>query len=335
MRILIVNLNWIGDVIFSTPAVRLIKEFYPSAYLACMAAPRCKEVLEKNPYIDELIFFDEKGLHRSFLSRLKFIFYLRRKHFEIVFIFHRSFTRALICRLAGIAHRIGYARGKSGFLLTKRVKPVNNIHRVDYFLNLLKAQGMETADRNYQFFIDEKDKSFADKFLEEKGILKTDILVSLNPGGNWRLKRWPADCFAELADLISGRYNAKILLTGAGKDRELVMEIAEKMKSSPVICAGETSLRQTAALFKRSSLVVSADSGPMHIAVSVGAPTIALFGPTSLKITGPVGKGRFRVIQKDTGCQIPCYQLNCRINKCMSAIRPGDVIKVIDEEKFI
>lgn len=334
-RVLIVNVNWLGDVLFSTAAIRLIKEKYPSCFLACMVVPRCGEILKNNPFVDELLFFDEKTLNASLFSKLKFMHFLRTKKFDTVFIFHRSFTRALICRLAGIPERIGYGRMKTGFLLTKKIEAESNIHRVDSFLNLLKAKGLQTECREYQFFIKEEDRQFAARFLKENGVEDKDFVICLNPGGNWDLKRWATENFVILGDLIAEKYKAKILLTGAEKDRELVCDIARRMTHKPIISAGKTSLSQLAALFEKSNLVISADSGPMHIAVSMKAPTIALFGPTSTEITGPIGSSKIKIIQENVGCSIPCYKLNCPSNKCMQAITAQKVMDMIEREKFL
>jgi lipopolysaccharide heptosyltransferase II len=334
-KILIINVNWIGDVLFSTPAIRLIKESYPSSYLGCMIVPRCKEVLENNPYVDELILFDERTTHRSLFSKLKFILFLKEKNFDIAFIFHRSFTRTLICWLANIPQRIGYYRKKSSLFLTKKIEVTEGIHRVDYFLNLLKAEGLNTENKDCQFFIKEENRHFASQFLKDNRIEKSDLLVSLNPGGNWRLKRWPPENFALLGDLIVERYKAKILISGAEKDRQLALDIAKMMKHKPIIAAGKTTLAQLAALYEQSHLVISGDSGPLHIAICVKTPTVALFGPTSPKITGPIGSSKFRVIQEDVGCVIPCYKLNCTLNRCMYAITPYKVIEIINKEKLI
>lgn len=334
-RILIVNVNWIGDVLFSSPAIRLIKETYPSCFLACMIVPRCREILENNPFIDELIFFDERLLNVSFFSKWKFIGFLRKKKFDTAFIFHRSFTRALICQLAGIPERIGYGRKKTAFLLTKKIKSPLNVHRVDSFLELLKSKELWTKMREYQFFIKEEDRRFAEQFLKENRIANNDIIVCLNPGGNWDLKRWPSEYFVMLGDSIAEKYKAKILIVGAEKDRELALGIASHMKYKPIVSAGRTSLSQLAALFEKSHVVISADSGPMHIAVSMKTPTIALFGPTSPEITGPIGSSKIKVIQENVGCATPCYKSDCRSNKCMQAITVQRVMDAIEKEKFL
>lgn len=106
-RILIVEVNWVGDVIFSTPFIRAVREAYPDAYIACLIHPRCKEMLESNPRIDELIVYDEEYGHKGLLGKLKLVLELRKKHFDVAFLLHRSFTKALITFLAGAKERWG------------------------------------------------------------------------------------------------------------------------------------------------------------------------------------------------------------------------------------
>ena len=121
----------------------------------------------------------------------------------------------------------------------------------------------------------------------------------------------------------------KVIFSGSPGDVGLVDEISAKMKERPVIAAGKTTLKQSAAIFKKANLTVSADSGPLHIAAAVGANVIALFGPTDAAITGPLGKGKVVIIQKQIDCRIPCYDLNCNDNRCMRAITVNDVISEI------
>ena len=99
------------------------------------------------------------------------------------------------------------------------------------------------------------------------------------------------------------------------------------MKNRPIVFCGKTTLKELGALFERSDLVIANDTGPMHVAVSMKAPTIALFGPTSPAITGPYGKGNYRVISRHDECDIPCYDFSCKDNRCMAAIKVDDVLK--------
>ncbi len=249
---------------------------------------------------------------------------------------HRSATRALITYLAGIRARVGYDTKRRGFLLTNKLKsPQKELHRVDHFLGLAKAMGANDAKGDYEFFITEPDRKRASRLLESAGISGLDDYAVLNPGGNWAPKRWPAESFAELADRLIDTYGVKVLITGAEKDKALAEEIGKNMKHETVSLCGRTGLRELASILETSKLVVSADSGPMHMAVSTGANVVALFGPTSPDITGPHGKGNYTVLRKDVGCAVPCYDSSCGDNRCMKAITVDDVMKGIEDKGYL
>ncbi len=335
-KILIFNVNWLGDIIFTSPFIRAIREAFPESHIACVAVPRCKDILESNTRIDELIIFDERGPEKTFLGKLRFALRVRKKRFDTAFILHRSFTRALITFIAGIKERIGYHTKRRGFLLTKEVPLSQKTpHRVEYFLGLAEAAGVDVSKKDYEFFITDEDRKRAGHILEKAGIGRNDRIVALNPGGNWNPKRWPADKFAELADKLIQKHGVTVLITGAAKDKALADELCGTMKRQAVSICGETGIRELASILQKAQLVVSGDSGPMHIAVSVGANVIALFGPTSSDITGPYGKGNYTVIKKDMECEVPCYDLTCNDNKCMKAISVDDVLNVIDKKKYL
>ena len=234
--------------------------------------------------------------------------------------------------MAGIKTRIGYDTKRRGFLLTNRLPvPPRDIHRVEYFLGLARALGADILSKDYEFFITDRAKINADAILKNGGIGSDDRFIVLNPGGNWLPKRWPTERFAELADHLVQRHGVKILITGREKDNVLAEGIAGKMKHSSTSLCGKTSIGELASIFKKAKLIISGDSGPMHIAVSTGSNVIAIFGPTLERITGPYGKGRYRVIRKDIGCEVPCYDLTCKQNRCMEAVTAKDVIAAIDD----
>jgi len=325
-RILIFNVNWLGDVVFSTPFIRTIKKNFPQSHIACIVPSRCREVLDTNPNVNEIIEFDERSTHKSLISKLKFARDLKGKKFDAAFLLHRSFTRGLIVWFARIPERIGYLNGKRAFLLTKNIGPQKGaVHRAQYFLNLAHRCGLAVESGPCDFFVTEHDEEWAGGFLKGAGIDEADRLVILNPGGNWMPKRWPKENFAHLADRLMEELGVKILITGAAKDEGLAGEIADMMRNGPVIACGRTTLRQYAALAKRANLVISNDSGPLHIAFAVKrGNVIGLYGPTSPEITGPWPSGGI-VIHKDTGCKIPCYEDSCADYKCMGAISVEEV----------
>ena len=326
-RIVIVEVNWIGDVLFSTPFIRAVREANPDAYIACLLHPRCREVLESNPRVNEIIFYDEERAHRGIIGKMRLVHGLRRRRFDTAFILHRSFTKAFLTYLAGIPERIGYATKRRGGVLTKAVEePPADLHKVDYFLRLAEAAGIAPGSRSYEFFVTEDDRRAVRELLAAKGIAAAERVIVINPGGNWDPKRWPKENFAWLADKAADRFNARIVISGAQKDIGLAEDIRNLMRIEPVIVAGATTLRQLGALMERASLVVANDSGPMHLAVAAGAKVIALFGPTSPAITGPCGEGAYTVLFKNSACDVPCYNPACADRACMAAITVDDVM---------
>lgn len=332
-RILIVNVNWIGDVIFSTPFIKAVREAHPDSYVACLLHPRCVDILKDNPRIDEIIVYDEEGSHRSLLGKLKLIINLKKKKFDTTFILHRSFTKALITFLAGIKERIGYPTKHRSVFLTKVVEIsdeeilLRGTHKVEYFLNIARAAGINARDIAYEFFIKDFDRQRVSQFLKENGVLDKDLLVVLCPGGNWDMKRWPKENFAKLGDLFIDDLGAKVIISGAKKDISLVEDIKKMMKGKPIISCGKTTLKELGALLERVDLVVANDTGPMHLAVAMKTNVVALFGPTSPRLTGPYGPGSYSVIWKNEECDTPCYDVACADNRCMALITVEDVFK--------
>ncbi len=331
-RILIFNVNWLGDVLFSTATIRNIRRSFPDSFIACIIPSRCYPILKGNPNLDEIIVFDESDRHKGILERLNFVRSLKERDFDIAFLLHRSFSRALICRLAGIPKRIGHYTRKRGFLLTQKIMPPpkDSLHRIDYYLDIIERAGLKVEDRYTDFYFDDEDARLVQEFLNNNSVDSSDFLVAINPGGNWPSKRWPKDYWAELSDKLIENLKAKVVITGGHSDQSLAAHIKERMKFKPIIACGVFNLKQLGALAKKASLFITADTGPMHIANSVGAKKIvAIFGPTSPDITGPYPLKNTIVLQKNIGCVIPCYDLKCTDNRCMKAITPDDVIQAI------
>lgn len=331
-RILIFCPNWIGDVLFSTPVIKAIRHNQPQAHIACAVVPGCRDVLEDNPCLNEIIIYDQDGEHKSLLGKMRFISILRQKEFDEVYILRHSLTRTLITALSKIKVRVGFSQKQNDILLTHSVNLNDkHCHRCEMYLQLCRRMQMEAPDRNYEFFVRQKDREYINQLLESESVKKDDLFIVLNPGGNWEPKRWPKENFVKLADALIEKYKAKVCISGSEKDLKLAQQITEAMSVKPVVACGRTDIKQLGALMERADIVISADSGPLHIASAVGSDVIAIFGPTSPAITGPCGKGRHIIIHKDVGCRIPCYKPNCQSYKCMKSIEPSDILAAVGE----
>lgn len=321
-----------GDVLFTTPAIRAIREHHPQGFIATLVVPRCVEMLKDNPNIDEIIVFDEKRGLGGLFGKISLILELRKRRFDTVISFHRSMSRMLLAALAGIPYRIGYYTRKRSWLLTETVAlPKIPPHRVEYFLNITRAAGIDTDHKHYDFFVPEGSLVRADEILRQSGIGAGEEFFIINPGGNWPPKRWPKERYAQLCQSLKARYGKKILVTGAEKDIPLAEDIIRMSKGCAISICGKTTLKELAAIIKRARLLVSNDSGPMHIAVSQKTPTIAVFGPTSPAITGPPGEGNYAVLHKWDECEIPCYDLSCNNYRCMKAVSVEDVLEAVGQ----
>jgi len=323
-RILVVGVNWLGDSLLTTPAFKGLKKKFPGSYLGVMVVERVREVFEGNPYIDEVIVFDEKGQQKGFFAKLKFIQLLRKKEFDTVFLIHRSFTRALICFLAGIGLRIGYRRLKNSFILNKKIEPSKDLlHRQDHYLYLFEKSGIVIEDRLPDFFISESTRKKINKDLEP---LKKEhaFLIGINPTANWELKRWPGSYFAGLADSLIKDFNAAIIFIGTEAQRTLIEEVRARMSQNSFNFSGKTSLKELGALMQNLKLFVSNDSGPAHLAASLEVNTLVIFGPTSPEATSPRGK-LVKVIKTKVDCEIPCYKLDCQDNICLKNLSVNEV----------
>jgi len=328
-----VNVNWVGDVLFSTPFLEALRAHFPDSPIACLVVPRCQEVLEGNPHLDEILVYEEEGIHRSFLGKLRLLQSLRAKRFDRVYLLHRSFTRRLLTVLAGIPERIGYAVKWKGFLLTEKIPlPPSPLHKVDYFLGLLPL-GSRIESRNYTLRVEKEKEDEVTRRLEEKGLKPGERFMALCPAGNWNQKRWPPERFASLADQLIQKYHQKIVITGEKRDIPLGEEILSSMREKAILFCGETTLQQLAALLKRATCVISGDTGAMHVAQSQGTKVISLFGPTDPHVTGPSGTHPKVILRKEVGCNDdpPCYYVHCPDNICMKAIQVEDVLHAIEK----
>ncbi len=329
-NILVVSVNWLGDAVFATPVFKNLKIAYPTARITCLCVPRVKDVLAHCPFIDDFIIYDERGVHRMPWGKWQIIKQIRSKRCDIAFFLHRSAGRAWMALLAGVPIRVGYCKSPS--LLTHPIAyRSQDMHRSDMYLQVLKNYGLLVKDTRCELTVPLEQMRRADALLLNHGILDADDYIVLHIAGNWHLKRWPKERFMALGRAITERLRYKVVITAAAVDVPLATEVAQGIPGV-VLLAGKTEMAQALAVFKRAAVVVSSDSGPLHLANSVGTSVVGLFGPTRSEVTGPRGMGKHLICFHDVGCnQAPCYHLNCPNNVCMQAIGVDDVIKAISK----
>ncbi len=332
-RILVVRTDRIGDLILSTPVLKALRRSYPSSFLSVMVRPYTKAVVEGNPYVDEVIVYDKRQRERTPAGFFSFIGFLRKKRFDLAVVLHPTVRDHLIVFLAGIPKRLGYDR-KMGVLLTDKVKFEKNEglkHESEYALDVLRALGIDPRQREFYVPRSESADRWVKDFFRVNGIKPGEKIVALNPGASCRSKIWPPERYAAVADALAATGCRIIVVAGPeALDSETARRVISLMRSPAVDCVGKAPVPETVSLFRACSLVISADTGPMHIASAAGVPLVAIFGRNQPGISpvrwGPVNPDSV-VLHKNAGCG-DCSAHMCKKNfACLRAITEDEVIE--------
>jgi len=330
-KILVVKLRAIGDVLLSTAVLKNLRYNFPNAKIDFLTEPPAKEIVDGNPFIDELIIFE-----REKNNLIKF-WELRKRKYDLVIDLFCNPRSALLTFITGAKYRVGYAfRGRS-YAYNVKLKPRKEVHHnVEFNLDALRAIGLEIIDKEIYIQLNEEAEKFAEKFWKENN-LNGKLVIALNPSGTWETKRWGIEKFAKLGDIIAKNFNAKILiLWGNQKELEDAQKIFSIMEEKPLI-PPKTNLKQLASILKRCSFTISNDSGPMHISTAVGTPTLGIYGPTNPYAQGPYGEKHLWVRKEDLEC-IACNLTKCPIgNICMKDLTVETVfeafLKLVEKNK--
>lgn len=278
-NILIVRTDRIGDVVLTTPAITALRRHYPNAKISILIAPETRELVDGNSCLDEVIIDDRKGEYRGY-GFFKLIGLLRQKRFDVVINYHTKKRTNLACFLAGIPIRVGYKNKKFGFLLNCPIVDTRHKgekHEAQYCLDVLGELGIESTDLNIHLPVNEKSVQWVELFCKDHHIEKKERLIAIHSGASDPSKQWSESHFAELIDDLADRYSAKIVMIGSSQVSESVKKIMSLIKNKAIDMTGQTTVGQLAALMARCNLLISNDSGPVHVAVGVGTPVISIF----------------------------------------------------------
>ncbi|MFH1503825.1 MAG: lipopolysaccharide heptosyltransferase II [Candidatus Omnitrophota bacterium] len=325
-KILIVRTDRLGDLILSTPVIANLRKAYPQTHIAFICRPYTKQVLEGNPYLDEIIVYDKYGKHKSLGASIEFAFCLSRKKFDWAIVLHPTNRTHFITFLAGIPLRIGWNR-KMGFLLNKKIphnKQQGKKHELEYTLSILRELNIPITDKKTHFPIKQESEEKIGKILEDKVFLGEKLVV-IHPCASCPSKRWPHDSFLKLISLLKAQ-NIKVAIISSESEKELGRKMAEE--KGIIDLRAKLNLSQTASLIKRADLFISNDSGPVHIAAALNKPVISIFGRKDPGLSPlrwkPLGEKSF-YIHKDAGCA-KCLAHNCQKGfLCLKMIKPEEI----------
>ena len=342
-------LSAIGDVIRTLPAVKALKEYYPSSSISWIVEEPAKTLLESQPEIDEVILFPRKrwtekiksagGLWRTLGEAKRFIVDLRRRKFDIVLDFHGLLKSGLLSFLSGSPKRIGYDRKSSkefNFLFSNvKVKlPKEKISRFQRNFILLKGLGLAVENFDSKLHIPLGDQKYVESFFNElPSPLKKPTIV-IHPGTSPKTiyKRWMPDQFAQLADRLIRELKATVIFTWGPGETGWVEGIQKEMKEPSILGPETESLTQLGEVFRYCDLYIGSDTGPMHIASFMGIPLVVIYGPTDPIVNEPFGK--HKKVRKEVGCN-PCRNRSCKELTCLKMITVEDVFKATREILFV
>lgn len=340
MNILIVKTSAIGDVIHTLPVLNALRRKYPEARIDWLVEEAAADLVIGHKAIDTVLVSRRKAWVRDLkqgrvLAAWKgftdFAKRLRATEYELLIDFQGLLKSGIFVGLARAKRKVGFGRGMehaecSYLFLNEPVPPVNmDQHAAIRELLLLKSIGIESEEVVFDLPVGEEQREKIGQLLTEAGIDPVKPLVAINPMTTWETKHWRNERFARVADQLLDKGLA-VVFSGGPQDAGGIESIRGAMRGKAVSLAGRTSLKELAALYERVALLITTDTGPMHLAAAAGTPVVALFGPTAPWRTGPFGLGH-KILRAELSCS-PCLKKHCdREHQCMSQITADQVVQ--------
>jgi len=335
-RLLVTRTDRLGDVVLSTPVLKSLRVAFPEARITACVSAETREIVEGNPYLDEVIVYDKHGRDKSFWGTIRFALGLVPKRFDAVIHLHPTHRVHWVSFLAGIPVRIGYRR-KSGWLLTHALadrKHEGLKHEAEYNFDLLRFLGIQAPPKLELCFPlkKEADDSFHELCAFRGFSPQREPYAVIHPSASCVSKRWMPERFAAVADRLAAEHGVRIVLVAGEDGAAHADEVARAMRQPVLNFAGQLSVAELAALLGRCRCLLSNDSGPVHLAAAVGTPVVDLFGRNQAGLSpqrwGPLGDGHV-ILHKEVGC-VTCLAHNCDIGfLCLTSLSVEEVYRAV------
>jgi heptosyltransferase-2 len=332
MKIAVFCPNWVGDAVMATPAMRALRTHFASAQIIGVMKPYVADVLEGAPWLDHVIHLDRGGSWAHAWPAVAM--QLRQLKIDLAILFPNSARPALVAWLAGCRRRVGYNRYARGPLLTDRLTPLRDRRGrrvpapiIDAYNLLAEHVGCPNPTHRMELFTMPRDEAQADTVWQQTGLKDMREVVCLNPGAAFgSAKHWPVEYFVRLARELADRRGSGVMVLCGPAEREMAKQIAVGARRPTVHSLADhpVSIGLTKACVKRSSLLVTTDSGPRHFAAAFDRPVVTLFGPTHIAWTETFYPGAVH-LQKKVPCG-PCQKRVCPLDhRCMLWLEPVEV----------
>ena len=330
-NILVVSSTAIGDTLLSTPAIKAVRERYPKARITAHFNKKNMELFENNPDIDGIIPY--YGGYRKFF---KTIMEFRRHRFDLALVLHGNEPQATpMAYLSGARFIIKLPNtNEYGFLLSNNKEVLrgdDRCHGIEQRLKITELAGCNISGKKMVLPVLKEGDLFIEKFLKERGIKDTDVVIGFQAGASTVSRMWFAERFVELGRrLIKSHPDLQIIITGSLEEYDHCKGIADAIGEKAVVSAGQIPLKYLPSLVRRMRLLVTGDTGTMHVSVAAGTPVVALFAVSDSETSGPLyDNEKHMVIQKWKTCD-PCSGKNCAYQKCMENISIDEVFEAVD-----
>ncbi|MDY0376658.1 MAG: lipopolysaccharide heptosyltransferase I [Desulfobacterium sp.] len=339
MNILIVKMSAIGDVIHTLPALNSLRNHFPEAHITWLVEEAAADLVIGHEALDRVIVSRRKQLVKQLFSRsfligavkiLAFVQELRDTRYDLIIDFQGLLKSGVMVMLARGRVKAGFDRGmdhaeQSHIFYNRRIPPISmEIHALKRGLMMIEALGIPTKRVEYRLPFSSDDHETMVALLKERGIDPEQRLVCINPQATWATKLWDNRRFAELSDALQERYGIHIVFTGGPGDRDVIEAIFAMTVRPCVNLAGLTTLKTLAALYRRADLLITTDTGPMHLGAAVGTRVVAIFGSTAPWRTGPYGLNH-GIVRSNLVCS-PCFKRHCSHCSCMQGITVESVL---------
>lgn len=339
LKILVIRLDRIGDVILSLPAVEAIRRRFPNASISLMVRPYTQGIVSSHQAVDEVIpyYYEKGGRHSSILGNIRFLREISKRHFDIAFILHPSHRSYNVPFFSGIPYRIGFKTAFPFFLthgvIDRRHEGLK--HESEYTLDIVRAFGInETTGPMPRIPVLNHEMLNISRILNKNGVRDGESIIVFHPGASCASKKWPIERFALLGKKLMVETAHRLVVIGGSEEAALGEYLKREWGNRGINLTGLLDLKSLAALFKRSTILVSNDSGPIHLAAAVGTGTFGIFGRNEAGLSAmrwrALGEGH-RIIQKDVGCVV-CLAHRCTIGfECLKAVEVGEVFLKVKE----
>jgi lipopolysaccharide heptosyltransferase II len=344
LRVLLIRLREIGDVVFTTPALRALRDHYPGAHITYIVEPHAAPVVSGNAQIDELIVAPRRQGLRGLTADIALGRSLRDRRFDIAIDFHGGPRAGLLTWLSAARERVGYDVAGRSWIYTRRVhrpRALRARHSVENQWDLLAAVGIGAPDRvnnPVEMPVDPDAAAAVARRLGQEGVETADRLVVIHVSAGNPFRRWPADQFAALAAALAREPRAKVVITSGPSERDAAARVVEAARASlpgdaasRVLSCGDFSLAELRALVERAALYIGGDSGPLHVASTSRVPIVGLYGPTLPARSAPWRDPRIPVVSVEPDplpCR-PCDQRTCVPGdfRCLTSIEARRVVE--------